>query len=259
MSKIKSCIITNDDGDIDLLRATISVVEKLFESVTTIIPACERSGISSAISLNKEWVLEEKHIENTNKYWTVSSTPSDGIRYAIRNIEPNVGILISGINNGYNLGYSIINSGTVGAAYEGIRFGLNGVCLSACHRRYIINKTWLKTISDILTAIVNTKEIYKYGPGIININLPIKFKYDNQKCKVLPVSRVYYNEWYEKSENDGASILCLRGDDMIIDNNVPDIEMLNNGIATVNIITTPWTKNPEKYHSYLKERIEKHL
>ena len=62
--------------------------------------------------------------------WRVNGTPADCIALGVHNWK-DVDIVLSGINQGVNLGNALWHSGTLAAAKQATLFGIRGIALSA--------------------------------------------------------------------------------------------------------------------------------
>jgi 5'-nucleotidase len=120
-------LLSNDDGyQARGLRILAEVLADL-AAVTIVAPDRNRSGASSSLTL--ETPLRVEQVEPNVFY--VNGTPTDCVHIAITGLldkEPDM--LISGINNGANLGDDVLYSGTVAAAMEGRFLGLPAVAVS---------------------------------------------------------------------------------------------------------------------------------
>ncbi|MER3513454.1 MAG: 5'/3'-nucleotidase SurE, partial [Chloroflexota bacterium] len=62
---------------------------------------------------------------------TTNGAPSDCVALACLGIIPEpIDLVVSGINQGYNLGHDVTYSGTVTAAMEGVIFGIPSIAVS---------------------------------------------------------------------------------------------------------------------------------
>ena len=126
--KIMNILLTNDDGyraeGIKILGKHISK----FGNVTIVAPENNQSTTSHSISLGKP--LRCKKI--SNNIYSISGLPADCVNFAInsKKINKKFDIVISGINDGANVGDDINYSGTVGAAREGYLHGINSIAVS---------------------------------------------------------------------------------------------------------------------------------
>jgi 5'-nucleotidase len=65
----------------------------------------------------------------------VDGTPADCVRVALHWVAPDAGWVLSGINEGGNLGADVWHSGTVAAVREAVLHGWAGIALSHYHRK----------------------------------------------------------------------------------------------------------------------------
>jgi len=100
--------------------------------VTVVAPDKEQSAIGHAITMHqplrcRKIKLRELEVDA----WWVSGTPADCIKLGVETLlEKRPDLIISGINNGENLGTDIIYSGTVSAAIEGSIFKIPSIAVS---------------------------------------------------------------------------------------------------------------------------------
>ena len=124
-------LITNDDGI--LSKGIFALWEAMKEVGETYVvaPSSEKSASSHSITLSEP--LRVKFLERKNgfKGWSISGTPVDCVKIAIKTLMKEApDLLISGINRGANLGTNIIYSGTVSAASEGTMLGIPSIAIS---------------------------------------------------------------------------------------------------------------------------------
>jgi 5'-nucleotidase len=120
-------LISNDDG---ILSPHIDVLAdglRADADVLIVAPERQRSAASHAITLHKPLRLTEV---GPNKY-SLSGTPVDCVYLGMLKLaDRKVDLVLSGPNDGYNLGTDVFYSGTVAAAVEGALRGVVGVALS---------------------------------------------------------------------------------------------------------------------------------
>src|SRR5688572_24185344 len=120
-------LLSNDDGyQARGLRTLAEHLAPLAE-VVVVAPDRNRSGASNSLTL--ETPLRVERVDHDLYY--VNGTPTDCVHIAITGLlehEPDV--LISGINNGANLGDDVLYSGTVAAAMEGRFLGIPSIAVS---------------------------------------------------------------------------------------------------------------------------------
>ena len=118
-------LLTNDDG---YLAPGINALKKIlckYGEVFVIAPHSAKSGMSCAISFFNNLVIHE--IDDHT--WSVEGTPADCVIVASQ-ILKDIDVVVSGCNNGYNLSYDSLYSGTCGACYQALMFGKKAIAFS---------------------------------------------------------------------------------------------------------------------------------
>ncbi len=123
-------LLTNDDGwDAPGIQALASVARE-FGTVWIVGPADHVSGASHQIS----WGEPVRLLEKADKVFAVKGFPTDCVRIAFSHLDVPFDWVLSGINNGGNLGSDIFMSGTVAAAREAALQGTHAIAFSQ-HRK----------------------------------------------------------------------------------------------------------------------------
>ena len=120
-------LISNDDGVLASgLHALVNELSTVAD-IEVMAPDRNRSGASNSLSLSRP--LRVKQLDN--KYYSVEGTPTDCVHLALTGFfDPMADLVVSGINDGGNLGDDILYSGTVAAAMEGRFLGLPAIAVS---------------------------------------------------------------------------------------------------------------------------------
>ena len=109
-------LIANDDG---VFAPGIQALAKALRPLGRVImvaPESERSGFSSALTLDRPL----RPIQIAPDMWAVNGTPVDCVYLSMNGLfDIEFDLVVSGINSGANLGDDVLYSGTVGAAFEG--------------------------------------------------------------------------------------------------------------------------------------------
>ena len=166
-------LVTNDDGiDSEGLRSLSHSFKELGE-VYIVAPDRERSAVGLAITLERPLRVERVD----GRTFSVNGTPADCVTLAIhRLVDSPPDLIVSGINNGQNLGYDIYHSGTVGAAVVGTMFGIPSMAVSIASNGFggkHQNAVCYDTAAQIalkLARIVSERELP--GGTLLNINVP---------------------------------------------------------------------------------------
>jgi 5'-nucleotidase len=125
-------LVTNDDGVMAPgIRAAAAALRDIGEVVVA-APDRERSAASHSISLDRPLRVDE--IEPGT--FAIDGTPVDCVYLALLHLVPRrPALVVSGINNGYNLGSDVFYSGTVAGAVEGALRGVPALAVSLERRR----------------------------------------------------------------------------------------------------------------------------
>jgi 5'-nucleotidase len=95
--------------------------------IEVMAPDRNRSGASNSLTLLQP--LRVRRLDNG--YYSVEGTPTDCVHLALTGFfDPLADMVVSGINDGANLGDDVIYSGTVAAAMEGRFLGLPAIAVS---------------------------------------------------------------------------------------------------------------------------------
>ena len=124
-------LVTNDDGvaaeGIDTLVTALSGLEDI--EVTVVAPATQQSG-TGGNATEGPLTTNEAQTASGHPASAVEGFPADTIRVAFdeQGVEPD--LVVSGINEGQNLGPVVDVSGTVGAARAAVRRGVPALAVS---------------------------------------------------------------------------------------------------------------------------------
>lgn len=109
-------LIANDDGVFAPGIQALAEALKPLGRVVVVAPESERSGFSSALTLDRPL----RPIQIAEDVWAVNGTPADCVYLSMNGLfDFEFDLVVSGINSGANLGDDVLYSGTVGAAFEG--------------------------------------------------------------------------------------------------------------------------------------------
>ncbi len=127
-------LLGNDDGIFAPgIRVLANTLVAAGHAVTVVCPDRERSATGHGLTIFDPIRAEqvESVFDPTVQAWACSGTPADCIKLAMGALldEPPEFVL-SGINQGSNLGTDVLYSGTVSAAMEGVIEGITSLALS---------------------------------------------------------------------------------------------------------------------------------
>ena len=166
-------LIANDDGYLAPgLAALVEAMQGLGQ-IEVIAPEQNASGTSNALTLNRPLQVFQVPSQNATqpRQRFVNGTPSDCVHVALTGLlgyRPD--LVLSGINQGANMGDDTLYSGTVAAAMEGYLFGIPAIAFSQ------VEKGWgeLAAAGQVARAVVQQVLAQGLGevPFLLNVNIP---------------------------------------------------------------------------------------
>ena len=159
-------LIANDDGYLSPgIRALQTAMARLGRAVI-VAPDRNRSGASNSLTLSRP-VSVQRHAEDIH---SLEGTPTDCVNIAVSGLfEESPDIVVSGINDGPNMGDDVLYSGTVAAAIEGRHLGHPAVALSMAS----FEPTHYATAARVAeTLVAHLFEVPLPSDTILNVNVP---------------------------------------------------------------------------------------
>ena len=165
---IMKILISNDDGyqapGIVALHAALQAIA----DVEVVAPEHNNSAKSNALTLHAPLYVQRA----ANGFRYVNGTPADCVHIALTGLlgcRPD--LVVSGINNGANMGDDTIYSGTVGAAMEGYLFGIPAIAFSQ------VDKGWGEVEAAARKAREMVEQMQRHSqigaaPWLLNVNIP---------------------------------------------------------------------------------------
>jgi 5'-nucleotidase len=164
-------LLCNDDGyRAQGINTLAEVLKSHGHSVTIVAPHVEQSGQSHAMSFFTPVAVSQV----AERVWSVKGTPADCAAIALRDIlaDDPPDVVVSGINHGYNVGWDVHYSGTVGAATEASFLGFPAVAVSM-HVPDTNQQDAFRDAAELTARIVSQfKRISWPRKGVLNINHP---------------------------------------------------------------------------------------
>ena len=204
-------LISNDDSIHAPGIALLAKVAMEFGEVTVVAPAQQCSAMSQRLTVFNDLKLEkvEDFPVPVHAAYKVDGTPADCVKVALHYVlEEKPDYVFSGINDGYNVGYDISYSGTLGAAFEAVKNGVPAMAFSAA------KNDWLGVAEAHLSSII--RELLEAGqePGEVwNVNFPARIPEDVVEIlrdrTIAPVS-MYQEEYIGTEQEDGSVLLGVK-------------------------------------------------
>lgn len=194
-------LLCNDDGIFSEGLKSLANILKREHNVTVVAPSGNRSGYSRSISFYKDLeVTKVDAIEGVECYST-SGTPTDCVKFAILTLNKKFDLVVSGINNGSNLGTDIYYSGTVGACFEANFFKIPAIALSSVQVDADYNR-----ISAIIEEVLPDLFSKIKEDITLNVNIPSAKKgFNGVKYCYVGINK--YSDGYVKMENGAYQLV----------------------------------------------------
>lgn len=159
-------LLSNDDGyfapGLNILAQHLSKIAE----IVVVAPERDRSGASNSLTLDRPLTVRTA----SNGFQFVNGTPTDCVHLAVTGLLSELpDMVISGINDGANMGDDTIYSGTVAAAMEGYLLGIPSFAVSMSNH----NAQYFETAARVVLDLVARYEKTGFPPPLLlNINVP---------------------------------------------------------------------------------------
>ncbi|MEW5880935.1 MAG: 5'/3'-nucleotidase SurE [Pseudomonadota bacterium] len=159
-------LVSNDDGYLAPGVVALADAMRPFGEVTVVAPEQNHSGASNSLTLTRPLTVHRAD----NGFLFVNGTPTDCVHIALTGLlEQPPDLVVSGINNGQNMGDDTIYSGTVAGAMEGFLFGVPAIAFSLVERGYAHLDSAARVAADIVARYIADPIP---GPFLLNVNIP---------------------------------------------------------------------------------------
>lgn len=238
-------LISNDDGIYSPGIRTMARKLAEHHDVYVVAPDRERSAAGHSLTLHHPLRVEETTmgLQGEVKAWAVNGTPGDCVKIALSAVlDERPDLLISGINNGPNLGADILYSGTVSAAMEGAVLNCPSIAVSLCGVE-----------ADLADFSYAADFVVKFVPQIANINFPKKTILNINVPAINPEeiagvkittlgTRMYTDQYEKRKDPRGKTYYWLAGEliDTCKEKN-SDITAIKNNKISITPITFEMT------------------
>ena len=242
MSKTRRILITNDDGIDAPGISLLADAAKQFGNVFVFAPASQCSAMSQRLTLYDEMEIclrADFPVEGVQA-WSLTGTPADCVKAALRVLPVRPDILFSGINDGYNTGFDIAYSGTCGACFEALFNGIPAIAFSnENHADFaLLNRVLPALTEELLQRPISHNAFW-------NLNFPgcAQAEYRGIAYGMRPASmQLYSDHMPQRHTEDGRWLISERGIPVGPDDapEGTDVHAVLNGYVSVGQITTPY-------------------
>ena len=205
-------LIVNDDSihapGIRLLAWAASQLGDVY----VVAPASQCSAMSQKLTLREDMTLRKltDFPADVKAAWEVGGTPVDCVKVALYHIlKEKPDLVLSGINNGYNAGFDIAYSGTLGAAFEAARNGVSAIAFSAPSDAHLpaVEPWLLPVLKELAEADAGVGNVWNVNFPRMNEQPPKGILRD----RIPAYSSLFHEDYRETVQPDGTVTLSCRG------------------------------------------------
>lgn len=223
-------LLINDDGyfaeGIQLLKKKLSK----YGNVVIVAPDKENSAKSVSITVGKPLTVEkiDKNV------FSCSGTPSDCTCFGLRNLNMEFDLVVSGCNNGWNISYDTLFSGTIGAALSGLIGRVKSIAFS-CEKSFALCDQYFDLVMDFILKNDLLSKDY-----LLNVNFPL-----GDTVRGISLGTLYYrhDDYYFIHKEEGYYAMRNCQTDFSDDKNSDCYQVLNGIISIVPLNPTCYSKD----------------
>jgi 5'-nucleotidase len=160
-------LLSNDDGYSAPGLAALAEAMYGLGDIVVLAPESERSGASNSLTLDRPLILRRA----ANGFMHANGTPTDCVHMAVTGVLDRLpGLVVSGVNDGANMGDDTLYSGTVAAATEGYLLGIPSIAVSLVGRE---DRSHFATAARVAADLVRRfQQDPIREPVLLNVNVP---------------------------------------------------------------------------------------
>lgn len=162
-------LISNDDGYLAPGIAALADALAPMAEILVVAPDSNRSGASNSLTLERPLSLHQA----ANGFYFTNGTPTDCVHVALTALwKERPDLVVSGINNGQNMGDDTLYSGTVAAATEAFMFGVPAIAFSQVNPGWAHVDSAARVARDIVQRFAEGRFQALGSPFLLNVNIP---------------------------------------------------------------------------------------
>lgn len=236
-------LVTNDDGVHAEGLVHLVKVAVQFGDVRVVAPDAQRSACGHGMTMRDPLRVTPARVAGHDGF-SVNGLPVDCVNVGLTECWPDgCDLVLSGINNGPNLGFDVTYSGTAAAAMEAAINGIRGIAVSmavfadGAPFHYESGTRWLEENMPMLLSLETPRLTFW------NVNVPaIAFDEINGHKFVAMGDRVYEDRVVRREDPWGRPYYW-QGGVVVMNPDQPgtDVGAVNQGYVSITPVTTNWT------------------
>lgn len=233
-------LLTNDDGydsrGINILKDKLSK----YGTVVVVAPDSPMSAKSTSITIGRRLHLHKER----NNVFSCDGTPADCVSMGISLLDIKFDLIVSGCNNGLNISYDTIYSGTIGACLQALMYRIPAIAFSTPYDKFDLVEKHFEEVFDYILKKNIISDQY-----LLNVNFP-----DGEVIKGIELGELYYRNDDQLMKQDGDGYLAYRNMEEEF-SKVPDSDCYHVTHDIVSIVPLGRTY----FHPALLEEVKKKI
>lgn len=214
-------LVVNDDGYSSIGIGILADAFRKIGNVYVVAPHSGQSGASSSITVRKGLTVHT----HPNNVWSVEGTPSDCVKFALYGLKLEPDLVVSGVNDGFNIGIDTIYSGTIGATMEALFHGKKAIAFSTEFDNFEIVENEIDSVIDYIF----NNDLLANG-YILNVNFPKKEYIQSKGIVITDLEIRSFELEYSETENMMYSKRTYKAYE---NSEITDIWALKNGYTSI--------------------------
>ena len=236
-------LVTNDDGVHAAGLRQLVDVAKRFGEVKVVAPDGERSACGHGMTLHDPLRIKRVDYDGIETHM-VNGLPVDCVNVGLTECWPDgCDLILSGINNGPNLGFDVTYSGTVAAAMEAAINGIKGVAISmaafsdGAPFHYETGHRWLEENWQMVVDLPNKDRTFW------NINVPAVAWDEIKGHRFVGTGDKVYEDKVVRREDPWGRPYYWQGGIVVMNPDQPgtDVQAVSQGFVSITPLSVDWT------------------
>ena len=231
-------LLVNDDGfDSPLLGLLAKTAAGRGHRVWVAAPDRQQSAKSHAFTVAEPLLVRPAQMAGAEAAWRVCGTPVDCARIGLMELAREAELVISGINNGFNIGLATYVSGTVGAAREAAFIRNRALAVSLAVGAPEETAAFLADYA--VRAAEALRDARLPEMSVLSINAPALPPRQLKEPRLCPLTSHHYRDSYERRVSPRGDLYFWLGPEQMDDHpdEGSDLALLEEGHVTCTLLT----------------------
>ncbi len=231
-------LLTNDDGILAPGLAALYEPLSALGTVAVVAPFECFSGAGHCITLHEPLTCTEVEVAGLFTGLAVHGSPADCVKLAVnQSRDKPFDLVVSGINNGANVGINVYYSGTVAAAMEAAFLRIPSVAVSLVHEPQMNYGAAARFALGVMQKLMPLAK-----GDVVNINVPMLSQGQPKGIRVVPQGTSGLDEHYiQQARTPGLTTFQLAGGTYREEASPADTTTLAEGYITVTALSADLT------------------